>query len=190
MSETPNRGGGGTGPTVTGQAADPSDAVQTVDSGEMSIETPRVADASSLWRITRDSGALDLNSSYAYLLWCHDFADTSVVARTTSGVVGFVTGYLRPAAPDTLMVWQVAVDASCRGRGVAAQLLDGLLDRVVPSGVRYLETTVTQDNDASNRMFRSLAARRSAAIERSALFASGDFPDGHDTEFRYRIGPL
>jgi L-2,4-diaminobutyric acid acetyltransferase len=193
MSETPNRIGGGTGPTVTGLVADPADpsaAEQTVDSGEVSIGTPRVSDAASLWRIAKDSGALDLNSSYAYLLWSHDFAATSVVARNAGGVVGFVTGYLRPAAQDTLMVWQVAVDASCRGKGVAAALLDGLLDRVVPMGVRYLETTVTADNDASNRMFRSLAARRSADIERSALFESGDFPDGHDTEFRYRIGPL
>jgi L-2,4-diaminobutyric acid acetyltransferase len=192
MSETPNRIGGGAGPTVTGLVADPASAAETVDQGEVAvaIESPRVADAASLWRLARDGGALDLNSSYAYLLWCHDFADTSVVARAEGNVVGFITGYLRPTAPETLMVWQVAVATSHRGKGLAARLLDGLLDRVLPLGVRYLETTVTQDNEASNRMFRSLAARRSAAVDRSALFESGDFPDGHDTEFRYRIGPL
>lgn len=190
MSETPNRIGGGAGPTVTGLVADPVGAAEIVDPGEVAIESPRVADAGSLWRLARDGGALDLNSSYAYLLWCHDFADTSVVARAEGSVVGFITGYLRPTAPETLMVWQVAVATSHRGKGLAARLLDGLLDRVLPLGVRYLETTVTQDNEASNRMFRSLAARRSAAVDRSALFESGDFPDGHDTEFRYRIGPL
>ena len=30
-----------------------------------------------------------------------------------------MTGYLRPTRPDTLVVWQVAVDHSHRGRGLA-----------------------------------------------------------------------
>lgn len=178
MSETPNRGGGGAGPTAGGTIAD-----------GWSVEPPTVSDAARLWAIARDSGALDLNSSYAYLLWCHDFADTSVVARHGDDVIGFVTGYLRPAAPDTLMVWQVAVDPASRGRGVAGGLLDGLLDRLGPA-VRYLETTVTQENTASNRMFQALADRRAAGIDRAPLFRSADFPDRHQTEYRYRIGPF
>lgn len=173
MSVTPNRYGGGAGPT--------SDVV---------VEAPTVPDGAALWRIARDSGALDLNSSYAYLLWCRDFADTSVVARHHGDVIGFVTGYRRPTSPDTLMVWQVAVDQAHRGKGVAGRLLDGLLDRLVPLGVRYLETTITATNTASDRMFRALAARRSAGTDRTALFGSADFPDGHEAEFRYRIGPL
>lgn len=160
-------------------------------SADVTIESPQVSDGSALWRIARDSGSLDLNSSYAYLLWCRDFARTSVVARTSSGdIVGFVTGYLRPATHDTLMVWQVAVDESHRGLGLAATMLDDLVDRLRPDGVRYLETTVTHDNTASNRLFCSLAERRSAGIDRAELFAPADFPDRHDAEFRYRIGPF
>lgn len=188
MSETPNRVGGGAGPTVTGQVADPSD--QHLRSDEVSIERPHPVDGAALWRIARDSGTLDANSSYAYLLWCRDFAETSVVARCQGNVVGFVIGYRRPTSPQTLMVWQVAVDASCRGKGVAARLLDGLLDRLRPFGVRYLETTVTADNTASNRLFSSLAARHDADMDRAELFGRADFPDGHDPEFLYRIGPL
>lgn len=190
MSETPNRVGGGAGPTVPGQVTDPSGVAETHSSGDVSIASPQLSDGAALWRIARDSGSLDLNSSYAYLLWCRDFADTSVVARHQDTAVGFVTGYLRPTSPRTVLVWQVAVDAAYRGRGLAAQMLDGLLDRLLPTGVRYLETTVTQDNTASNRLFTSLAARRSADIDRSELFGVDDFPDGHDAEFRYRIGPL
>lgn len=173
MSAQPNRVGGGAG------RAD-----------DLRIEPPTVPDGAALWRIARDSGDLDLNSSYAYLLWCRDFADTSVVARQDGAPIGFVTGYLRPTSSQTLMVWQVAVDAVHRGKGIAARLLDALLDRLVPLGVRYLETTVTADNTASNRLFTALAARRSAVIDRAELFGAADFPDGHDAEFRYRIGPF
>jgi L-2,4-diaminobutyric acid acetyltransferase len=39
-------------------------------------------------------------------------------------------------------------------------------------------------------LFSSLAARHSADMDRAELFGKADFPDGHDPEFLYRIGPL
>jgi L-2,4-diaminobutyric acid acetyltransferase len=158
--------------------------------GQREIDIPVVADGPELYRITRDSGVLDVNSSYVYLLWCRDFAQTSAVARVDGAVVGFVTGFIRPDAPDTLVVWQVAVDASQRGGGVASKLLDHLLERVLPRGVRYLETTITPDNAASIKLFSALARRRDAELVRSELFTADLFPDAHVGEDLYRIGPF
>ncbi|GAB2957506.1 diaminobutyrate acetyltransferase [Amycolatopsis acidiphila] len=157
------------------------------------IDSPTKADGAALWRIARDSQKLDLNTPYAYLLWCRDFADTSVVAKVDGQAVGFVIAYRRPVAPDAALVWQVAVDASQRGQGLAGALLDELFTRLVGQGVRYLETTVTPDNEASIRTFASFAKRWNATMERTELFASSDFPaDGewHEQEDLYRIGPL
>ncbi|MDT7748845.1 MAG: L-2,4-diaminobutyric acid acetyltransferase, partial [Pseudonocardiales bacterium] len=70
------------------------------------IEAPTVDDGVEVWRIARDSKVLDVNSRYAYLLWCRDFAETTVVARAGRRVLGFVTGYRRPEEPNTLLVWQ------------------------------------------------------------------------------------
>ncbi|PWI43546.1 diaminobutyrate acetyltransferase [Streptomyces sp. ICBB 8177] len=155
------------------------------------LDTPTVDDGAALWRIARDSKALDLNSSYSYLLWCRDFARTSVVARADDGTpVGFVTGYVRPERPETLVVWQVAVDDAYRGRGLAASMLDELTERVTAQGIRHVETTITPDNDASNRLFTSYGERHGATVEREVLFHGVQFPDGHDPEVLYRIGPL
>ncbi|MFD9876858.1 GNAT family N-acetyltransferase, partial [[Kitasatospora] papulosa] len=86
---------------------------------------PTIDDGASAWRIARDSRVLDVNSSYSYLLWCRDFAATSVVARDESGeAVAFVTGYIRPEAPGSLVIWQIAVDGDRRGRGLAGAMLD------------------------------------------------------------------
>ncbi|OMI37499.1 putative L-2,4-diaminobutyrate acetyltransferase [Streptomyces sparsogenes DSM 40356] len=159
----------------------------------LTLEAPRIEDGTAIWRIARDSGTLDLNSSYSYLLWCRDFAATSVVARNAQGKpVGFVTGYLRPQRPRTLVVWQVAVDRAWRGRGLAAALLDGLTARVAEqSDIHNVETTITPDNTASNRLFTSFAERHGAPVEREVLFDGGLFPDGgHEPEVLYRIGPL
>ncbi|MEU9758274.1 diaminobutyrate acetyltransferase [Streptomyces sp. NPDC047985] len=159
----------------------------------LTIDTPRVEDGAAIWRIARDSEVLDLNSSYSYLLWCRDFAATSVVARDDSGEpVAFVTGYLRPDRPGTLVVWQVAVDRAHRGSGLAGRLLDALTSHVAEArSLSCLETTVTPDNTASDRLFTSYARRHAAALEREVLFDGELFPEGtHLPEVLYRIGPF
>ncbi len=146
-----------------------------------------------MWRMARDSRVLDVNASYSYLLWCRDFAATSVVADVAGEAAGFVTGYLRPDQPDTLMVWQVAVDQEHRGQGLAGRMLDELVDRLAdgPTGpVARLETTITPDNEASIRLFTSFARSRGADVEREPVFLESHFPDGHETEVLFRIGPL
>lgn len=161
--------------------------------GDLRLDTPEVNDGAALWRIARDSKTLDLNSSYSYLLWCRDFAGTSVVARDARGeAVGFITGYIRPERPHTLLIWQVAVDEGQRGRGLAAAMLDGLSARVAEQQeLRSLETTITPGNTASERLFTSFGERHGATVTRDVLFETGQFPDGgHDPEVLYRIGPL
>jgi L-2,4-diaminobutyric acid acetyltransferase len=148
---------------------------------------PTLNDGAALWRMAKDSQVLDLNSSYTYLLWCRDFAETSVVATIDDEPAGFVTGYVRPDEPDTLMVWQVAVNQAFRGQKLAATMLDELAERLDSD---FVETTITDDNAASMRLFSSFAERRNVPLERDPLFTRSMYPDGHDTEFLFRIGPL
>lgn len=154
------------------------------------LRSPTVEDGAALWRIAAESKVLDVNSSYAYLLWCRDFARSSVVATVDGETVGFVTGFIRPDQPDTLMVWQVAVDSEHRGRGLARRMLDHLVDRRLDESVAWLETTVTPDNQASARLFASFAEARGADLVREPAFTAELFPDEHESEVLLRIGSL
>lgn len=149
---------------------------------------PEPKDGIRLWEIARDSQVLDLNSSYAYVLWCRDFRETSVVADVNGRVAGFITGYFRPQDPLTLFVWQVAVDSEYRGMRIAHGMLDWLLDQPPVRRATHLETTVSPDNQASIAMFTSLARTRNTSITRSDLFPPDLFPDSHEPEDLYRIG--
>ncbi len=151
------------------------------------LDRPVVADGPSCHRLARKAGTLDVNSPYAYLLWCRDFADTSVIARRGGAPIGFVTGFRRPAAPGTLFVWQVAVSPDERGRGVAAAMLDDLVDRLP---VDHVEATVTPENTASQALFTALAARRGARLARTGLFDVEQLGAGHAPEVLLRIGPI
>lgn len=169
---------------MPGDSASSATRPQTVQ-----LRRPSVEDGQALWRIARDSGVLDLNSSYTYLLWCRDFSATSVVATVDGEPAGFVTGYLRPDASETVMVWQVAVDAEHRGHRLAGRMLDQLVADLAPA-VSRMETTITPDNEASIRLFSSFAAAHGARVEREPVFDSTLFPDGHQTEVLFGIGPL
>ncbi|RVW00239.1 diaminobutyrate acetyltransferase [Rhodococcus xishaensis] len=154
------------------------------------LRAPEISDGARIWEIAGRSGELDLNSSYSYLMWCRDHWETSIVAELDGRTVGFVTGYIRPTAPLTLFVWQVAVDAEYRGRGIGLAMLGGLVDRLRGRSINMLETTITRDNAGSIAMFSALARSRGADIGRRPLFESEDFPDGHAAEELYTIGPF
>lgn len=161
-----------------------------VSADDLVLEQPTRRDGAALWRIARDSGKLDLNSSYFYLMWCRDFAATSIVARVAGEVAGFVLGYRRADATDAVVVWQVAVPDAYRGAGLGARLLDALFDRLTDGETRYLEASVTPDNAASIALFSSFARRWSSELSVTDLFTAEDFPEPHEPEQLYRIGPL
>lgn len=157
--------------------------------GNPLIRHPEIEDGAAMWRVARDSRVLDVNTPYAYLLWARDFAATSLVAEIEGRVGAFVSGFLRPEAPETVMVWQIAVDESARGRGLAGRLLDELAAR---TGARALETTITADNAASIRTFGSFATRQGAEHTVTDLFTTTHFPPGEEAEpeLLHRITPL
>ncbi len=170
---------------------DTGSAVAVTPYAGVTFKRPKIQDGAGMWRLARRSGTLDLNSSYSYLLWCRDFTETSLVAKGPDGeLCGFVTGYIRPELPNTLVVWQIAVDTELRGRGVAAAMLDTLVSRTGSAGASHLEATITPGNTASARLFVSFAGRHEAPVTREVLFDTVVFPDAHDTELLYRIGPF
>lgn len=157
----------------------------------VSYRSPAVADGAALWRLARDSGALDPNSPYYYLAFCTRFADSSIVAEEEGRVLGFVTGLLHPD-PGTLFVWQVGVDAAARGRGIASAMLDALLSKEPCRKVERLDTTVTPSNGASLALFRALGRRWQAAVSESLFLRAEDFPaeGDHEPEHLLSIAPL
>ena len=135
--------------------------------------------------------SLDDNSVYCNLLQCTHFAATSAVAEVNGDVVGVLAAYFLPDRPNTLFVWQVGVDEAMRGRKVATKLLLDVLARIHCHKVRYLQTTITGDNEASWALFESLAASLKSKTRHRPLFdRDRHFEGKHDTEFLLTVGPL
>jgi L-2,4-diaminobutyric acid acetyltransferase len=150
-------------------------------------------DGSEAWKLAAESGALEVNSPYTYLLFLERFADTCVVVEDEGDdeLLGFVLGLTPPDDPEVLFVWQVAVSEAARGRGIATGMLRWLMAQ--NPHLKVLEATVTPDNEASNRLFRGFARTVGAPHETKPYFDADLFPSEageHEAEVLHRIGPL
>jgi len=152
---------------------------------------PCEKDGADIWRLVKDTGVLDLNSAYSYLMLCKFFPDTCVVAEYDGKIAGFVSAFRPPGCHEVIFVWQVAVAKAQRGKGLGIALLKELLKREACADVHFLEVTVTPSNIPSQSLFRKLARETDAHCEVSEFFPVCLFPGGaHEAELMYRIGPF
>jgi len=162
-----------------------------MDISSVTLRNPTAADGYAVNQLINNIPELDSNSCYCNLLQCSHFSDTSILAEYQGQVVGFISGYHKPQAPDTLFVWQVAVSPKARGCGLATQMLLQLLAAEANRSVSHVETTITEDNAPSWALFTRLASQCNALLERALIFdRSTHFNDQHDSELLVRIGPL
>lgn len=158
------------------------------DAERITLRMPRAEDGPSVTRLIAESPPLDVNSAYCNLVQCTDFHETCVLAERGGEVLGWIAGHRPPAAPDELFVWQVAVHSNARGEGLALRMLDALAERPAAAGAKVLTTTITEDNAASWKLFRSFARRRGVTLTSSPRFErEAHFAGAHDTEFEARI---
>lgn len=146
-------------------------------------------------RLVAESGVLDQNSTYAYLLMATEFADTSIVADRDGQLFGFVMGYHPPARPQALFVWQVVVTPAAQGTGLGAAMLDTLIERVRRERHGHpvtLEATVAPSNSASRALFGGFARRHGVPVTELPWFGAEllDADQLHEEEPLLRIGPI
>lgn len=153
------------------------------------LRTPGLQDGYTIHQLIAACPPLDLNSVYVYLLLCEHFSGTCVVAAREHDVDGFISAYRLPEKPNTLFVWQVAVHERARGSGLGQRMLQYLLEHV--ADVQFIETTVSPDNQASRRMFESLAQDHAVSLQESEFFEQSAFGEqDHPSEPLLRMGPF
>jgi L-2,4-diaminobutyric acid acetyltransferase len=95
-------------------------------------------------------------------------------------ITGFVSGYLLPQNPNILFIWQVGVDTSMQGKGLAKKMIRFLIER--QSGIDTVHTTVSPSNIPSNRLFDAIAKEYDTTIEHQTFLSEEDFEAGHEEE--------
>lgn len=165
---------------------------RNLEGTELLLRAPEERDGEAIWRLVKQSGALDVNSAYLYIMLSSYFQSTCAIAELGSKPVGFVTGFRPPERFDTWFVWQIAVDKEARGQGLARRLLDHVLAREENRGIRFLEATISPSNKASQSLFLGFARDRHASCQVSEGFPEELFPleGNHEDEKLFQIGPF
>lgn len=153
----------------------------------LTLRKPRSTDGAAIWELVRECKPLDENSMYCNIVQAEHFSDTCVVAEMDGDIVGWVSGHMIPNE-DALFVWQVAVSPKARGLGLGSKMLEHLLGREACAEAEQLNTTITEDNEASWALFRSFAREIGGNLSDKAHFKRDAHFDGrHATEHMVTI---
>lgn len=174
-----------------------SDA-EHIEKPEVFFRSANTGDGARMWSFVKEHGVLELNSAYSYMLMATHFGQHCVIAEASEEagtnapkkLVGFVLSYRPPEQSEDIFVWQIGVDPAMRGRGLAKRMLHQLLVLPGNRGVRYVTATVARDNEPSRALFRGFARDTNVSCEESDFFTADMFPEGHEAEDLFRIGPL
>src|SRR5690606_1119790 len=118
------------------------------------------------------------------------FGDTCLIAEQGGETIGAVIAFRPPQRNEALFIWQIGVAPSARRQGLGKRMLRELLKFPSCHDVKFLLATITPDNEASHRLFRSFAQELDASYQRSDFFTSDLFPEPHEAEEMISIGPL
>lgn len=155
------------------------------------FRSPTVLDGHAITALIKNSPPLDNNSAYCNLLQCTHFAQTCVIAESDGRILGWLSAHIPPNQLDHLFVWQVAVHPDARGNKLAKHLLAALFNRQALANVRYLITTITQDNQPSWSVFERFAKSHQLNLDKTPYFEKEPHFQGvHETEFLVKIGPF
>ena len=156
---------------------------------KINICKPSKEQGKKIYKLVQDTKVLDVNSEYLYLLQTTHFSDICSVATYEDKVIGFVSGYMIPNEPNTLFIWQVAVDSDFRGNDLARRLIMDIIQRK-ELNVNFLHTTVSPSNNSSIRVFEKVASHYETKMEKADFFEISDFTNQHEEEVLYKIGPF
>lgn len=154
------------------------------------LRMPNREDGADVWKLVGETGDLEQNSTYAYLLLCTHFHETCVVVEQEGELIGCALAYIPPTAPDCVFVWQVGVTPAARGQGLAGEMLDAVLKLPACREVRYLTASVAADNRASRALFAGFARRHGVQLIEEEFLTADCFPEPHAAEPLLKIGPL
>lgn len=161
---------------------------QTFSINELTFRPPVRQDGHTIYQLIRHCPPLDVNSSYAYFLLADHFSSTCVVAEKENVMVGFLSAYIKPEAPDTLFVWQIAVSEKARGLGLASHMLNELAMRDACDQVMEIQTTIGPDNVASQKTLRRFAHAWQLQEQKESFLTASDFSgESHEDEDLYRF---
>ncbi|HSN83364.1 MAG TPA: GNAT family N-acetyltransferase [Polyangiales bacterium] len=160
------------------------------DSLLVRIRRPRAEEGSAIWDLVRRSEPVGPDARHVLPLLVSNFADTCLVAEIEGALVGFVGGYRTPTPPESVLVWQIDVDAGFREQGLGNALLHALIRCPGCAGVEYLEATVSSANVATRRLLAGFARDLDTACEVTEGASGSPLASASDADEILRVGPI
>ncbi len=132
-------------------------------SSTATIRAADLQDLEALVHLEEQSFQTDRLSRRSFRRFLQGANDHLLVAVDPTGLLGYIL-LLRRQGTRLARIYSICVDAACRGRGLAEQLIRAGEDAVLAAGSAYVRLEVRRDNETAIRLYRRLGYRVFDAI--------------------------
>lgn len=144
----------------------------------ITLRPAREHDAAAVTALAASCPPLDGYQLHQYSIFLRHFGDWCWVSDRdnegeTHALAGYVVAMPTTTSPDTVFLWEIAVDPALRGEGLAQQLVAQVETRAREGGFARVELTVDPTNAPSLRLFERLAYRNVSRREGAVLEVAG-----------------
>lgn len=144
----------------------------------ITLRPARERDAAAVTALAASCPPLDGYQLHQYSIFLRHFGDWCWVSDRdnegeTHALAGYVVAMPTTTSPDTVFLWEIAVDPALRGESLAQQLVAQVETRARERGFARVELTVDPTNAPSLRLFERLAYRNVSRREGAVLEVAG-----------------
>jgi hypothetical protein len=140
---------------------------------------PSIEDRDAVWQLAQEA-----DSSAVYLLWCVDYAESSLIARVEGVAVGCIVGRRLQAQPEELAILALSVSPAYANSRLRDLLLFNLIQRMRKRyQIRYTQIEIDKPDQVITTACRAVALWLKTELD--------DDPPATGNRLRgSRIGPM
>ncbi|WP_040948959.1 GNAT family N-acetyltransferase [Gorillibacterium massiliense] len=123
----------------------------------MDVRNINKGESSRVLRLVEQCGPyVAPHNLYVYWMLENYYTSTCKVMEHDSELIGFISGM--PSVDNkSLFIWQICVHKEYRNQGIAFLLLDSILQSAREIGYRFMELSISENNNASQSFFEKYA---------------------------------
>ena len=119
----------------------------------MTITTPSENDFFQIHELIGQLEGLVQHPVHFYKIATKYFGNSFFVAKENEKIVAFVWGFISQTNKEVFFLWQIGVSKDYRGKKLAPQLIDRLIDFAKANHCKKIHATVEPVNIASWKLF-------------------------------------
>lgn len=151
----------------------------------MYLRNIRYGDSEKIIKLIEKSGGTYVYPYNTYVYWMLEnyHSSTCFVVEQDDEFIGFISG-ISTVSKSIVFLWQICVSYNYRNKGIGTLLLESFIEKIQKLNIKYLEFTISLDNEPSINLFKTYADRKNIKMIEKKI---EDFNSNSEIVYQYQL---